>query len=76
MTYVKQIYTAFIRVCGLKLWSLGDCNCATRALIALYYCLLCTLDYFTLVCMGYKLSSDIHQMPSPITLTHPVIVLR
>ena len=28
MTYIKQIYTAFIRVSGLKLWSLGDCNCA------------------------------------------------
>ena len=28
MTYLKQIYTAFIQVSGLKLWSLGDCNCA------------------------------------------------
>ena len=28
MTYIKQIYTAFIQVSGLKLWSLGDCNCA------------------------------------------------
>ena len=28
MTYIKQIYTAFIRVSGLKLWALGDCNCA------------------------------------------------
>ena len=26
MAYIKQIYTAFIRVSGLKLWSLGDCN--------------------------------------------------
>ena len=28
MAYIKQIYTAFIRVSGLKLWSLCDCNCA------------------------------------------------
>ena len=28
MTYLKQIYTAFIRDSGLKLWSPGDCNCA------------------------------------------------
>ena len=28
MTYIKQIYTAFIQVSGLKLWFLGDCNCA------------------------------------------------
>ena len=26
-TNMKQIYTAFIRVSELKLWSLGDCNC-------------------------------------------------
>ena len=26
--YIKQIYTAFIWVSGLKLCSLGDCNCA------------------------------------------------
>ena len=28
MTYIKQLYTAFIPVSGLKLRSLGDCNCA------------------------------------------------
>ena len=28
MTYIKQIYTAFIQVSGLKLWSLGYCTCA------------------------------------------------
>ena len=26
MAYIKQIYTAFMRVSGLKLWSLGDWN--------------------------------------------------
>ena len=26
--HIKQIYTAFIRVSGLKLWPLCDCKCA------------------------------------------------
>ena len=28
MNGVYKANTAFIRVSGLKLWSLGDCNCA------------------------------------------------
>ena len=28
MTDIYEIHTAFIRVSGLKLLSLGDCNCA------------------------------------------------